>query len=254
MVVGNQEYRWSTTRLCVAFALSLFWGSTIAAGVEEAQMRASMLEQIAADYRDTAEWTGLRAMSPRVRRALGTVPRESFVRDDDAVRAYVNRPLAIGHGQTISQPFIVALMTDLLAVPVGARVLEIGTGSGYQAAVLAELGAEVYTIEIVAALADAARERLARLGYAGVTVRTGDGNLGWPEQAPFDAIIVTAAGPLPPAVLDQLAPGGRLVIPLGSAAGDQQLTVVTRDADGTVHETPRLPVRFVPLTGATARP
>ncbi|MGE3775291.1 MAG: protein-L-isoaspartate(D-aspartate) O-methyltransferase, partial [Gammaproteobacteria bacterium] len=167
--------------------------------------------------------------------------------------AYVNRPLAIGHGQTISQPFIVALMSDLLEVVPGARVLEIGTGSGYQAAVLAELGARVWTIEIVPALAASARERLARLGYEQVTVRAGDGNLGWPEEAPFDGIIVTAAGPVPPALLEQLAPGGRLVIPIGSTGGEQQLTVITRQDDGSFEHESKLPVRFVPLTGDTAR-
>lgn len=216
-------------------------------------MHDALLDEIAADYRETATWTGLRAMSPRVRDAMATVPREAFVRADDTARAYVNRPLPIGHGQTISQPFIVALMTDLLAIEPGDRVLEIGTGSGYQAAVLAALGAEVYSIEIVAELAATARARLARLGYHQVTVKAGDGKLGWPERAPFDAIVVTAAGALPPALVAQLAADGRLVIPLGSPAGDQALTVVTRAADGSPQLAPKLAVRFVPLTGDTAR-
>ncbi|MCC7121199.1 MAG: protein-L-isoaspartate(D-aspartate) O-methyltransferase [Gammaproteobacteria bacterium] len=225
----------------------------VSAVAEEAPMRETLLDEIALDYRATAGWTGLREMSPAVREALSRVRREAFVRDDDVSHAYVNRPLSIGHGQTISQPFIVALMTDLLAVGPGSRVLEIGTGSGYQAAVLAELGAHVWTIEIVDALAKLARERLARLGYTQIAVRAGDGNLGWPDEAPFDGIIVTAAGPVPPALLEQLAPGGRLVIPVGSTGGDQQLTVITRQADGTFEREEKLPVRFVPLTGDTAR-
>ena len=214
-------------------------------------MREAMLEEIAQDFLETADYTGLRAMSPAVRDAMGTVPREAFVRDDDSARAYVNRPLSIGHGQTISQPFIVALMTELLGVSAGARVLDVGTGSGYQAAVLAALGAEVCSIEIIPALAAAASERLAKLGYA-VDVRAGDGHLGWPERAPFDAIIVTAGGPVPPALLAQLGPGGRLVMPIGTAPGEQQLTVITRGPAGAITRVAKLPVRFVPLTGDTA--
>jgi len=215
------------------------------------QARERLLEEIALDYRETADYTGLRAMSRAVRRALGKVPREDFVDAEDTDQAYVNRPLSIGHGQTISQPYIVALMTDLLEVEAGDRVLEIGTGSGYQAAVLAELDAEVYTIEIVAPLGEQARERLARMGYDRVHVRVGDGNLGWPEAAPFDGIIVTAAGPVPPALVEQLKPDGRLVMPVGVSGGDQELVVITRNSDGTLHQAPKLPVRFVPLTGAT---
>lgn len=214
-------------------------------------MREAMLDEIAQDFLETADYTGLRAMSPAVREALGKVPREAFVQDGDHARAYVNRPLSIGHGQTISQPFIVALMTELLAVAPGDRVLEIGTGSGYQAAVLAELGVEVCSIEIIAALADAARARLTALGHA-VEVRAGDGNAGWPERAPFDAIIVTAGGPVPPALLAQLGPGGRLVMPIGTAPGEQQLTVITRGPAGAITRVAKLPVRFVPLTGDTA--
>ena len=213
-------------------------------------MRDTMLAEIAQDYRETADYTGLHAMSDAVRRALAAVPRDAFVSASDRDRAYMNRPLSIGHGQTISQPFIVALMTDLAALSPGDRVLEIGTGSGYQAAVLAALGAEVYTIEIVAPLGLAARERLARFGYR-AEVRIGDGNAGWPEHAPFDAILVTAAGPLPTALTGQLKAGGRLVMPIGAAQGTQQLTVFTRDAAGQVTPSAKLPVRFVPLTGAT---
>ncbi len=216
------------------------------------QARDRLLDEIALDYRETADYTGLRAMGRAVRHAMGKVPREDFVDAEDADQAYVNRPLSIGHGQTISQPYIVALMTDLLEVEPGDRVLEIGTGSGYQAAVLGELGAEVYTIEIVAPLGEQARARLAGMGYDRIHVRVGDGNLGWPEAAPFDGIIVTAAGPIPPALVEQLAPEGRLVMPVGVSGGDQELVVITRKPDGTLHQASKLPVRFVPLTGDTS--
>ena len=159
----------------------------------EVRMHDRLLDEIALDYRETAEWTGLRDMSPAVREALARVPRERFVRVEDEGRAYVNRPLSIGHGQTISQPFIVALMTDLLELTPDARVLEVGTGSGYQAAVLSLLAGEVYSIEIVRPLGEEAARTLARLGYTNVTTRIGDGYGGWPEAAPFDGIIVTAA-------------------------------------------------------------
>jgi protein-L-isoaspartate(D-aspartate) O-methyltransferase len=249
---GSGRLRWVPMLLLAAACEA---GQGDAAMFDRARER--LLREIELDYRETADYTGLRGMSPAVRAALGRVPREAFVDAADRARAYVNRPLAIGHGQTISQPYIVALMTDLLQVEAGDRVLEIGTGSGYQAAVLAELGVEVYTIEIVAPLGAAARERLAALGYERVRVRIGDGNLGWPEAAPFDGIIVTAAGPIPPALIEQLAADGRLVIPLvapaGGAAGNQELTLVTRRPDGSLRREPRLPVRFVPLTGDTAR-
>jgi protein-L-isoaspartate(D-aspartate) O-methyltransferase len=167
----------------------------------------------------------------------------SSVRD-----AYLNAPLPIGHGQTISQPFIVALMTCLLAAGPEHRVLEVGTGSGYQAAVLATLVREVYTIEVFADLAQRARERLEYLGFANVEVRADDGSRGWSERSPFDRIIVTAAAPrIPPALLEQLARPGRLVMPLGSSPGTQELILVTADADGRIHQQKKLPVAFVPL-------
>jgi len=179
---------------------------------------------------------------------MSTVPRHEFVPEKLRERAYDNRPLPIGHGQTISQPYIVAIMTDLLRPQARHRVLEIGTGCGYQAAVLARLVAKVYTIETVAPLAREAAARLERLGYANVAVRQGDGYAGWPEEQPFDGIVVTAAAPnLPQALVDQLAPGGRLVIPLGPAGGEQILAVVTRAADGTVDRRDILPVAFVPM-------
>jgi protein-L-isoaspartate(D-aspartate) O-methyltransferase len=185
--------------------------------------------------------------SPRVLAAMATVPRHRFVPDALRARAYDDSPLPIGLGQTISQPYIVAFMTQALEVSPGQRVLEIGTGSGYQAAVLAELGAEVYSIEVLPALADRARRLLATLGYGRVQVRTGNGYLGWPEEAPFDRIIVTAAPPeVPPALVDQLKLGGIMVVPVGTT--QQALLVVARTPRGV--ETVRtLPVRFVPMIG-----
>jgi len=189
----------------------------------------------------------------RVLRAMRTVERHRFLPAALRGEAYADRPLPIGLGQTISQPYVVALMTELAAVRPGARVLEVGTGSGYQAAVLSLLAAEVCTIEIVAPLADEARARLAGLGYANVTVRTGDGYRGWPERAPFDAILVTAAPPaIPQPLLDQLAPGGRLVAPVGPAGEEQELVVVERGAAGLTRRTV-IPVRFVPMTGEAQR-
>jgi protein-L-isoaspartate(D-aspartate) O-methyltransferase len=182
-----------------------------------------------------------------VLRAMEAVPRHEFVPAESRAQAYADRPLPIGHGQTISQPYIVALMTSLAAPKPGDRVLEVGTGSGYQAAVLAELGARVYSIEIVEPLARAARQTLHRLGYDAVQVRHGDGYGGWPEAAPFDAIVVTAAPPaIPPALLAQLAPGGRLVIPVGTQ--EQELRVLVRTASG-IETRSVVPVVFVPMVG-----
>lgn len=181
-------------------------------------------------------------------RAMRTVPRHEFVPADLSSRAYGDHPLPIGYGQTISQPYIVAYMTERLRPRRGMTVLEVGTGSGYQAAVLAEAGATVYTIEIVKALADQASERLKRLGYAAVNVRHADGHFGWPEAAPFDAVIVTAAaGYIPPALVEQLRPGGRMVIPVGSIYGVQNLVFVEKAPDGKIRTETLLPVRFVPL-------
>jgi protein-L-isoaspartate(D-aspartate) O-methyltransferase len=180
--------------------------------------------------------------------ALRAVPRHEFVPASEQTRAYEDIPLPIGQGQTISQPAVVATMTELIKPRPGLRVLEIGTGSGYQAAVLAATGARVWTIELFERLAREARERLARLGYANVVVRHGDGYAGWPEEAPFDAIVVTAAADsIPPALLDQLAPGGRLVMPVGSQDTYQELVLVRKDAAGKLTTRQLLPVRFVPL-------
>lgn len=187
---------------------------------------------------------------PRVLAALRRVPRHEFVPQHLQAEAYEDGPLPIGAGQTISQPYIVALMTEAVDVQPGERVLDVGTGSGYQAAVLAELTPRVWSLEIVPELAQAARERLARLGYA-VDGRCGDGWAGWPEHAPFDAIVLAAAPEqVPPALLEQLAPGGRLCLPLGETGGAQELLLVTREADGSFSERRLGGVRFVPMTGA----
>jgi protein-L-isoaspartate(D-aspartate) O-methyltransferase len=189
---------------------------------------------------------------PRVLAALRRVPRHRFVPAELAAQAYEDRPLPIGQEQTISQPYIVAFMSQAVALRGDERVLEVGTGSGYQAAVLAELAREVFTIELLAPLAARARETLEALGYAQVHVRAGDGYQGWPEAAPFDAIVVTAAPEHVPApLLAQLAPGGRLIVPVGGA--EQELVLVRRTADGFAEER-LLPVRFVPLLGPSVRP
>jgi protein-L-isoaspartate(D-aspartate) O-methyltransferase len=184
----------------------------------------------------------------RVLDAMRQVPRHQFVPADVAAYAYEDRPLPIGGGQTISQPYIVAYMSELLKVAPGHRVLEIGTGSGYQAAVLSKLAKEVYTIEIVPELAREAAETLKALGYANVQVREGDGYAGWPERAPFDRIIVTAAPErIPAPLLDQLAPGGRLVIPVGEQHETQWMTIVEKTTTGIIQRK-TIPVAFVPFT------
>ncbi len=208
----------------------------------------ALLATIEAEIAATAGFTGCTALSEPVRAALRAVPRERFVPAAERRLAYVNRALPIGHRQTISQPFIVAIMTELLALAPDHRVLEIGTGSGYQAAVLARVAAQVYSVELVPALAERARRTLAELGVANVAVRTGDGAEGWPEHAPFDAIMVTAAAPaLPPALARQLARDGRLVAPLGAAHDHQMLLLCRKDATGALAASRILPVAFVPL-------
>jgi len=220
------------------------------AGGNEARRaeRAELVHQIELETRATQSLTGVAALSPRVLAALGRVPRHEFVPEDLASRAYQDGPLPIGYGQTISQPFVVALMTELAAVTESSRVLEIGTGCGYQTAILAELAAEVFTVEVVPELAHAAPARLLRLGYTNVRTRVGDGYLGWPEAAPFDAIVVTAAAPtVPPPLVEQLRTGGRLVIPVGRAYHSQELLRIEKDAAGGLQEWVVLPVAFVPL-------
>jgi len=219
-------------------------------GVEFDAARHRMVEEVLSDAADTSASSGRAALSPSVIAAMEKVERHRFVPADLAAVAYLNRPLPIGYGQTISQPFIVALMTDLMRVKAGDRVLEIGTGSGYQAAVLAEIASSVYSIEIIEPLGREAGERLKSLGYRNVQTRVGDGYYGWPEAAPFDAIIVTAAAShVPPPLIKQLKPGGRMVIPLGTQFMTQYLMLVEKQQDGSVTNRQILPVAFVPLTG-----
>ena len=207
-----------------------------------------MVAEVEALYAETRAETGLAAMSPAVRAALGKVERHRLVPPAQQPAAYANRPLPIGNGQTISQPYIVALSADLLSPKPGDVVLEVGTGSGYQAAVLAEVVQQVYSIELIETLGRSAAAKLNEMGYGNVEVRIGDGYAGWPEKAPFDGIVVTAAAPsIPRALVEQLKPGARMVIPVGSDGFIQYLKLVTKRADGGTDERDILPVRFVPL-------
>jgi protein-L-isoaspartate(D-aspartate) O-methyltransferase len=228
--------------------------TTPAAAQDPAGARARMVEEIAAMARDTGAYTARPRFSDAVMAAMGKVPRHRFVPSGQEPFAYDNRPLPIGEGQTISQPYIVALMTDLLDLKPKDRVLEVGTGSGYQAAVLAELVASVYTVEIVEPLGKRAAKLLGELGYRNVQLRTGDGYGGWPEAAPFDAIVVTAAPEsVPQPLIEQLKRGGRMVIPVGATAEAQQLLLIQKQPDGTAATKRTLPVRFVPLTRARGK-
>jgi len=217
--------------------------------------RARLADEISAMARETGAETGRPRFADAVMAAMLKVPRHRFVPAGLEPYAYENRPLPIGEGQTISQPYIVALMTDLLDPRPGHVVLEVGTGSGYQAAVLAEIVARVYTVEVVEPLGRRAAQLLAELGYRNVSARVGDGYEGWPERAPFDSIVVTAAAPeVPPPLLEQLKPGGRLVIPVGGPGDVQLLLVIDKQPDGTTTRRRTLPVRFVPLTRGKIAP
>jgi len=244
-------------RRWLAAAVLLALAGPVAAQRDEsayAEARGRMVEAVARMTRETARETGREALAPSVMAALGRVPRHRFVPPALVHRAYENSPLPIGQGQTISQPYIVALSTDLIEPKPGDVVLEVGTGSGYQAAVLAELVGTVCSIEIVEPLGREAERRLAANGYRNVVVRIGDGYAGWPERAPFDAIVVTAAAPhVPEPLVAQLKPGGRMVIPVDAGAFGQDLLLIRKHADGTLSRTVVLPVRFVPLTGPGAR-
>ena len=212
--------------------------------------RARLVDEVEREVWATRSYLGADRLDPAVIHALGTVPRHLFVPSGLWAQAYANHPLPIGRGQTISQPYIVAIMSDLLQVGPGDRVFELGTGSGYQAAMLAALGAEVFSVEIVPELAERAATTLTELGYDNVHIRAGDGYAGWPEHAPFDGIVVTAAADeIPPPLLAQLKPGGKLVIPVGAEHGYQELLLIEVGEDGEVRERSVLPVRFVPLTG-----
>lgn len=221
-----------------------------AEGDPYAEDRAIMVTIIAAHARSVGRAALDPRESPEVMAAMGRAMRHEFVPDRLRDIAYADRPLPIGHGQTISQPYIVALMTHLLRIEPGDVVLEVGTGSGYQAAILAELDVRVRTIEIIPELHEEATKRLVRLGYGNVETRAGDGYYGWPDAAPFDGIVVTAAaGHVPPPLVQQLNPGGRMVIPVGDRFSVQHLVLVQKETDGRVFTRQLLPVRFVPLTG-----
>lgn len=216
---------------------------------ERSAAHAAMLRDIEIELAITRHEVGKDRFDPEVMAALAAVPRERFVPEAYHALAFTNGPLPIGHGQTISQPYIVALMTDLLQPRSASVILEIGTGSGYQAAVLAEIVRQVYSIEVVQTLALAARERLAALGYRNVEVRHADGHDGWVEHAPYDGIVVTAAAlAVPHPLVKQLKTGGRLVIPVGNPGTVQQLILIEKGADGYIYSRDVLPVSFVPLT------
>jgi len=218
----------------------------VSAAQEDVSDRQRMVEEIDAMLASAAGTGGVTRLSPRVRAAMAEVPRHEFVPLEYRSEAYGNRPLPIGHGQTISQPLIVALMTELLQPAKTDKVLEVGTGSGYQTAILSALAGEVYTVEIVPELGKMARSNLERLGYSNVSTKIGDGYQGWAEHAPFDAIMVTAApNHVPPPLIEQLRSGGRIVIPVGGF--DQELLVLAKHVDGTTTTTIIAPVRFVPL-------
>ncbi|MEE8455395.1 MAG: protein-L-isoaspartate(D-aspartate) O-methyltransferase [Limibaculum sp.] len=243
-------------------ALKPFWGAllvgwsvfllpVIADTADQAPQRLEMVRTIEQYARYTSDIVGEDGLSPRVLEVMRSVQRHLFVPERRRSLAYDDRPVEIGYGQTISQPFIVALMTHLLEPGPDHVVLEIGTGSGYQAAVLSPLVAKVCTIEVIPELGEAAAERLAALGYANVETRIADGYHGWPECGPFDGIVVTAAADhVPPPLVDQLKPGGRMVIPVGGMFAVQHLTLVEKTASGEVLTRQLLPVRFVPFTRA----
>lgn len=234
----------------VILCLALFLCSAQAFADEHQQQRDILVSLIEKDVGDNSEFLDSNRLTEQVIKAIQTVPRHEFVPLKNRHQAYKNRPLPIGYGQTISQPTIVAIMTDLLHLKNTDRVLEVGTGSGYQAAVLAEITKNVYTIEVVTELAERAVIDLKRTGYDYVKTRIGDGYYGWEEAAPFDAIIVTAASShIPPPLIKQLKAGGRMIIPVGSQFMVQHLILVTKDAANNVKTRQILPVKFVPLIG-----
>jgi len=217
-------------------------------------MQKNMVKEIKADVIRTRSYIGKSELDDKVMRVIGNIKREKFISKKLRALAYENHPLAIGFGQTISQPYIVALMTDLIQLKPDSIVLEIGTGCGYQAAVLASLAKQVYSLEIIEALADQARTRLREMGYTNIDIRSGDGYHGLSEHAPYDAIIVTAASEqIPPPLVDQLKPGGSLIIPVGQQHQTQQLVIIKKDLNGITSTSEILPVNFVPLTGDHSR-
>ena len=223
---------------------------TLDAAEHYEDLRRNLIGQIIDDVRSTSRYLKKTALDEQVMKAMSDVPRHLFVPKAYIQHAYENRPLPIAEGQTISQPYIVAIMTDLLNIKPADVILEVGTGSGYQAAVLAKLARQVYSIEIIKTLQRSSAERLQRLGYTNITTKLGDGYYGWQDYAPFDAIMVTAAaGQIPPPLIKQLKPGGKMVIPVGGAFMTQYLMLVEKNNNGTISTRQILPVRFVPLTG-----
>ena len=234
--------------LAVILVLAILSSAVTAAQGNESA--AKMVRDITTAVQRTRDDLGQSTLAERVLDVMRQVPRHEFVPEPLRGHAYENRPLPIGHGQTISQPYIVAIMTDLLRLQPDDVVFELGTGSGYQAAVLASLVNHVYSVEIIADLGQRAEQTLKRLGYDNIATRVGDGYHGWVEQAPFDAIIVTAAGDhIPPPLVQQLKPGGRMIMPVGSPFLTQQLVLIEKQPNGAIITRALLPVRFVPLTG-----
>lgn len=230
--------------------LITIWASSAIAAESFSTLRQQMVHLIEQDVRETSLYLDKTQLDPRVIEVMGQVPRHRFVPLSVRDKAYENRPLSIGYGQTISQPYIVAIMTDLTSPGPEARALEVGTGSGYQAAVLSRLVDKVYTMEIVEPLGEEAIERLQRLGYDNIEVSITDGYYGWETHAPFDIIIVTAAAShIPPPLIKQLKPGGKMIIPVGSRFMTQQLLLIEKETDEQTTVRQILPVRFVPLTG-----
>lgn len=231
--------------------LLLISSIVLSAEDDYARQRENMIRAIEANLRATSIYLKKEALDSRIMDAMNTVPRHVLVPINQRSHAYLNRPLPIGYGQTISQPYIVAIMTDLLNPQPEHTVLEVGTGSGYQAAILSRLVRQVYTIEIIEALGKRSKRDLAELGYDNIQVWIGDGYYGWKQHAPFDGIVVTAtASHIPPPLIQQLKPGGRMIIPVGSRFLTQQLLLLVKDEEGNVTTRQILPVRFVPLTGS----
>ena len=249
---GHLERRRSLAATLAASLLASVLAGPAATAEDHGAARERMVRVIELHARSATDALGRDHIDPKVLAVMGNLPRHEFVPEDQRAYAYDDRPLPIGHGQTISQPFIVALMTDMLRVGPDDVVLEVGTGSGYQAAVLARLVGEVHTIEIIPGLAETAEQRLARQGFGNVLTYVGDGYYGVENTAPFDAIVVTAAAShVPPPLIAQLRPGGRMIIPVGGGFALQHLMLVEKDAEGRVHTRQTLPVAFVPLTRAS---
>ena len=245
----NKTIRLIFWLIVIGIVLLLFSGHVVA-DEDWQRQRQEMVGDIEAMVDSTRDYLQQDSLDGRVLEALRKVPRHEFIPASRRAYAYMNQPVAIGHGQTISQPYIVGIMTDLIHTKAGDKVLEIGTGSGYQAAVLAELGADVYSIEIIEPLAEQAASNLKQAGYGAVHTRTGDGYYGWESASPFDAIVVTAvASHIPPPLIKQLKPGGSMIVPVGSAFMSQYLVLVNKGADGKITTREILPVSFVPLTG-----